>query len=172
MQQSVYIIAIKTTNCKKNFSGKQHRHTLKNTVISTELKKILYIGDTVSGSIHDYKLFKSEFSTKKDWFERIKAAFDLGYQGVKKDYRFSENISIPNKKPRKSKKNPAPKLTDDQKNENKLISKKRIYVENAISGMKRFQILVNRLRNKSDFIKDIVIRLAAGLFNLKNNFTI
>ena len=52
--------------------------------------------------------------------------------------------------------------------ENKVISKKRVHVKNAIGGMKRFQILVNRLRNKSDFIKDTIIRLAAGLFKLKN----
>lgn len=52
------------------------------------------------------------------------------------------------------------------------MSKKRIYVEHAIGGMKRFHILTIRLRNKLDFIKDTVIRLAAGLFNLKNNFVI
>ncbi len=46
--------------CKKNYSGKKHQHTLKNTVISTKHRKILYIGKTVAGSIHDYALFKSE----------------------------------------------------------------------------------------------------------------
>ncbi|MBD3843667.1 MAG: transposase [Campylobacterales bacterium] len=157
---------------KKHYSGKQHRHTIKNTIISTEAKGIIYIGNTVPGSMHDYKLFKSEFSTQKDWFKYLKIVVDLGYKGIKKDYLFAENILIPHKKQRKSKNHPEPKLTDEQKKENKKISKKRIYVENAISGMKRFQILVNRLRCKSDFIKDTVIRLAAGLFNLKNNFVV
>ncbi len=32
--------------------------------------------------------------------------------------------------------------------------------------------LVNRLRSNSNFLKDVFIRLAAGLFNLKNNFII
>lgn len=132
----------------------------------------MYVGRTVAGSIHDYKLFKSEFNPKIAWFKSIKIAVDLGYQGIKTDYQFSENICIPYKKPRKSNKNPEPKLTDKQKSENKLISKKRIYVENAISGIKRFQICVNRLRSKSNFFKDTIIRLAAGLFNLKNNFII
>ena len=137
---------------KKHFSGKQHDHTLKNTIIALETRKILYVGKTVIGSMHDYKLFKSEFCQSIAWFKNTKIAVDLGYQGIKKDYQFSENICIPHKKPRKSNKNPEPKLTDKQKEENKLISKKRIYVENAISGMKRFQVLVNRLRSKSNFL--------------------
>ena len=79
---------------------------------------------------------------------------------------------IPHKKPRHSKKNPDPTLTKEQKKYNKMMGKNRVYVENAIGGIKRFQILVNRLRNKSDFIKNAIISLAAGLFNLKNSFVI
>jgi len=154
------------------YSGKQHQHNLKNTIISTELKKIIYVGDTMPGSIHDYKMFKSEFHSDKNWFKNITAMVDLGYQGIKKDYTFESNIYIPHKKPRKSQKNINPKLTKEQKIYNKKISKKRIFVENAIGGIKRFQILVNRLRSKSNFLKDVFIRLAAGLFNLKNNFVI
>lgn len=128
---------------------------LKNTIISLETRKILSVGKAIADSIHDYKLFKSEFCRKIAWFKDIKIAVDLGYQGIKKDYQFSENICIPYKKPRKSKKNPEP-----------------IYVENAISRIKRLQILVNRLRSKSNFFKDTIIRLAVWLFNLKNNFII
>lgn len=157
---------------KEHFSGKQKDHTLKNTIMSLANKKILYIGPTVSGSSHDYNLFKQEFSPNENWFEEIVIRVDLGYQGIKKDYRFGENIFIPYKKPKKSKQNPFPELTKKQKKENRAINKKRVYVENAIGGMKRFQILVIRLRNKLSYIKDIVIRLAAGLFNLKNNFVI
>ncbi len=53
-----------------------------------------------------------------------------------------------------------------------MMSKNRVYVENAIGGIKRFQILVNRLRNKSGFIKNAIISLAAGLSNLKNSLVI
>ena len=126
----------------------------------------------MAGSIHDDTFFKSEFTPQKRGFENTTVAVDLGYQGIQKDYLLSGNILIPHKTPRKSKKNPDPKLTENQKKENKVISKKRVHVENAIGGMKRFQILVNRLRNKSDFITDTIIRLAAGLFNLKNSFAI
>ena len=140
---------------KEYYSGKQREHTLKNTIMSLVTKKILYVGPTVSGSSHDYNLFKQEFSPKEDWFEKTMIRVDLGYKGIKKDYQSSENIVIPHKKPKKSKQNPFPELTDKQKRENKSINKKRVYVENAIGGMKRFQILVIRLRNKLSYIKDI-----------------
>ncbi len=55
--------------CKiKNYSGQTRQHTLKNTVISTETQKILYIGKTVAGSTHDDTLFKSEFTPQKRGF--------------------------------------------------------------------------------------------------------
>ena len=132
----------------------------------------MYVGNTVYGSQHDYALFKDEFSVELNWFENIKCRVDLGYQGIKTDYQSSQNIFIPHKKPRKSKKNPKPELTEKQKLTNKKLGKKRVYVEHAIGGMKRFQILNVKLRNKRKDFKNIIIRLAAGLFNLKNNFTI
>lgn len=62
----------KDNELPKKFSGKQCVHTLKNTIISLEILKIFYVGKTVSGSVHDYKLFKSEFDLKIAWFEAIK----------------------------------------------------------------------------------------------------
>ncbi|NJO14959.1 MAG: transposase family protein, partial [Thioploca sp.] len=41
------------------------------------------------------------------------------------------------------------KLTKNQKNGNKKVAKERIFVENSISGMKRYRTLVNKL----DFIQ-------------------
>jgi hypothetical protein len=45
------------------------------------------------------------------------------------------------------------------------VSKARIYVENAICGMKRFRILVNAFRNRLDGFADAVIGVCAGLWN-------
>ena len=57
-------------------------------------------------------------------------------------------------------------LTDEQKQYNKELSKTRILVENAIGGMKRFNILVHAFRNrKSNFLDDVIV-LCAGLWNL------
>ena len=76
-----------------------------------------------------------------------------------------EKIEIPHKKPRKSKKNPQPELTREQKNENQTVSRVRIFVENAIAGIKRFNILVHAFRNRKANMEDDVIALCAGLWN-------
>lgn len=150
---------------KEVYSGKKRRPTYKNTIISTLQKYILFIGLTFTGHNHDYKMLKSEFPTKEAWFEHFRVFVDLGYQGIVKDYG-GEKILIPHKKPRKSKNNPNPCLTDEQKQYNKELSKTRILIENAISGMKRFNILVHAFRNKKpNFIDDVIV-LCAGLWNL------
>lgn len=74
---------------------------------------------------------------------------------------------MPIKKPRKSKKNPSPSLTEEQKNHNRQVSKTRILVENAISRMKKFNVLNYKLRNRTESFADEVIELCAGLANFK-----
>ncbi len=126
---------------------------------------ILFVGQTFTGKNHDYKIFKDEFPTFDAWFEHLSVLVDLGYQGIIKDYE-GENIQIPVKKPRKSKKNPKPTLTSEQKEHNQKLSRIRVRVEHAIGGMKRFNILVQAFRNrKTNFIDDVIV-LCAGLWNL------
>lgn len=149
---------------KEYYSGKQGYHTAKNTVISTSLKRIIYLGKTFGGRCHDYGMFKEEFPPEDLWFKAIKLYADSGYQGMKTDYPESE-AELPFKKPRKSKNNPNPKLSDEQKIHNKAISQARIFVENAICGIKRFRILVDRFRNRIDGFLDDVMVLCAGLWN-------
>jgi hypothetical protein len=80
-------------------------------VIVTTLRQILFLGKTVDGCIHDYKLLKQELDKNQDWFITNKVYVDLGYVGIKKDYASSASIFIPHKKSRKSKNNPNPSLT-------------------------------------------------------------
>ena len=80
------------------------------------------------------------------------------------DYRPLE-LHIPYKKPRKSKANPSPQLTEQQKEANRQTSRIRIAVENAICKMKRFNILVVKFRNRKDKFVDDVAAMAAGLAN-------
>ena len=51
---------------KEAYSGKKHQHSVKNTVISSVRRQILFLGYTVCGSRHDYGLFKSEFPSTTD----------------------------------------------------------------------------------------------------------
>lgn len=147
-----------------HYSGKKKRHTVKNTVMSTVDKVILFLGRTFTGHNHDYTMLKSELPPELDWFSEIKVMVDLGYQGIKTDYAGQE-IEIPVKKPRKSKQNPNPQLTTEEKKNNKALSQVRIFVENAICGLKRYNILVHRFRNHKQNFEDYVIGICAGLWN-------
>jgi len=151
---------------QEKYSGKKKQHTVKNTVISDARRVILFLGYTVSGHQHDYGLFKGEFPPELDWFTAFQVWVDLGYLGIKGDY-IARAIHIPHKKPRKSKTNPDPQLTLEQKEENRHVSSIRVVVEHAIGGLKRFNILVVKFRNRiADFDDDVAL-VAAGLWNWK-----
>jgi hypothetical protein len=77
--------------------------------------------------------------------------------------RTAEAVIIPHKKPKKS------ELTQLQKDENKEKSKKRIWVEHSIGGMKRYRFLADRLRNRDFNLYNDALEVCAGLwnFNLK-----
>ena len=84
---------------------------------------------------------------------------------MQSDYHIDQ-LDIPHKKPRKSQKNPQPELSAAQKAVNKAVSQVRIFVEHAIGGMKRYNILVHTFRNRIENFEDDVIGVCAGLWNL------
>src|SRR2546428_12729602 len=110
------------------------QHTLKNTVMSLPDKLIVFLGRTFSGHNHDYSMLKQEFTPELDWFTDIHVRADLGYLGMQSDYR-GDRIDLPTKKPRKSKKNPNPQLSDEQKATNKALSKVRIFLAHTFGGL-------------------------------------
>ena len=128
-------------------------------------KVIVVLGRTFSGHNHDYRLLKQEFPPELDWFTDINVRVDLGYLGIQSDYR-GEQIDIPTKKPRKSRKTPNPQLSDAQRAANTALSRVRIFIEHAIGGMKRSNILVHTFRNRIENFEDDVIGVWAGLWNL------
>jgi DDE superfamily endonuclease len=128
-------------------------------------KLIVFLGRTFSGHHHDYNMLKQEFPPELDWFAAMHVGVDLGYQGMQSDYS-GEQIDIPTKKPRKSKKHPNPQLSAEQKAANKVLSQVRIFIEHAIGGMKRYNILVHVFRNRKADFEDDAIGVCAGLWNL------
>ena len=140
-------------------------HTVKNTVISTTDRAIRFLGHTMNGCNHDFAMLKKEFPADKAWFKDILIYLDLGYTGILNLYE-GKSIQIPNKKPRKSKNIPNPQLTEEQKQHNRLVGKVRIFVENALAGLKRYKILVHDFRNKKDNFVDDTIAICAGLWNM------
>ena len=137
--------------------------------MSTIGKVIVFLGCTFTGHNHDYQMLKEEFPPELDWLKELVVLVDLGYLGIEADY-VAKEIQIPHKKPRKSKKNPDPQLTAQEKANNKAVSQIRIFVENAIGGIKRYNILVQRFRNHKSNFDDDVIGICAGLWNFSLSY--
>jgi hypothetical protein len=128
------------------------------TLISTANKWIKYLGAIYFGSAHDYTILKNEFPAEEKWFENYHICVDLGYQGIQTKY-MAKRIEIPHKKPK------GKELTQQQKSENRQRSKRRVFVENSIGGLKRFRILSDRLRiHRMDMYEKLVV-VCAGLWN-------
>ena len=120
----------------------------------------------MAGSVHDYTLMKSVFKPGFEWFRKVILWLDLGFLGADKDYE-NTKIHLPHKKPRKSKNNPNPTLTPEQKKQNREQAATRVVVEHAIGGMKSFHCLLHRIRNHLDTFVDYFFSLSAGLWNYK-----
>jgi hypothetical protein len=109
-------------------------------------------------------MLKQELPPEVDWLADLQVRVDLGYLGIQSDYR-RMRIDIPTKKPRKSKKPPTPQLSDEQKAAHTALSPVRLFVEHAIGGMKRYNILVPVFRNHSANFEDDAVGICAGLWN-------
>ena len=81
---------------------------------------------------------------------------DSGYQGLTKIHTNSETPS------KKSKKHP---LTDEQKKQNRELSRKRIFCEHVIGKLKIFRILKERYRNRRKRF-GLRFNLISALYNL------
>lgn len=128
-------------------------------VLSTTDKRIKYLSYCYHGSTHDFTLLKEELPPDEgDWFKESKVHVDLGYQGIAKRYECAK-LYIPTKKPRGG------ELSKKQKKKNRKKSRKRIVVENAIGGMKRYRFLSDRSRCHSIRLYNKIAGIAAGLWN-------
>ena len=133
-------------------------HTIKNLVISNPKTKILYVSGCWVGKEHDFTILKEEFPVAETWFSKFEVLIDLGFLGFDKNYE-SKKTSTPHKNPK------GKELTESQKLENKNISSKRVKVEHAIGGIKRYRILSDRLRIKNFYLYDDIVEVCAGIWN-------
>lgn len=141
-------------NQKKDYSGKKKAHRKKNLLISSE-KRIVYLGATSPGGVHDKKLADESGLTYPPDTLVIK---DTGFQG----YEPPECDTLqPKKKPR------GRELHSIQKTINQVISKVRVTVEHAIAGIKRCRIVADTFRNWRPGMVDQVVLAASGLHNLR-----
>ena len=140
---------------RKTYSGKKKAHTRKNLIVADERKRILFVSPTKSGRRHDKRVLD-----KMALAERIPKHVgffgDSAFQGIQ---HIHPNACIPK---RGTKKRP---LTESARANNHVISSFRMVVENAIGGVKRYRVVIDRLRNKLGRFDDDVIEICAGLWN-------
>lgn len=136
---------------QKHFSGKKRQHTLKSHIIGLpEGKDIVEAEVGVPGPTADINLFRN--SQKK--FDKSQTfSGDKAYQGGK-------NITTPHKK------KPKRELTQQQKDENKVLSSNRIFIEHLIRLIKIFRIARERFRLKLDTYEQVILTIC-GLVRLR-----
>lgn len=149
---------------RDKYSGKKGTHTDVALVLCDKATRIYYVSNYYDGKHVDMGILKEEFPPEQDWFSKFKVLFDLGFVGVDKLYKFKELV-LGEKKPRKSKSNPKPELSSAQKLKNRSVSRERIFVEHAIGKIKRYRILKNRCRLKCPKLKNMILGIAAALWN-------
>lgn len=133
-------------------------HSLKVLVVATLTKKIKYVGLLWNGKTHDINIFKKELSGFD--FRKKRVHLDLGFHGLMAE-EINAIICRPNKKPKGG------QLSDFRKAENKILSKIRIVVENALAGVKSFFICRNRNRFHYYQKTHEAFIIAVGLHNFK-----
>ena len=150
---------------QKDYSWKKKRHTQKNLVITWDNKMILAIWETKWWKQHDYKLLK------ESWFMELLLWYilrvDLWFQWIKTDYP-NHHVNIPKKN---YKNNP---LTQEEKDENWIISSIRVIVENIIWRAKKYWVIANKYRNRlrgnfktvKSNRKHIVMLVVSWLYNI------
>jgi hypothetical protein len=144
---------------KRFYSGKKRTHTVKNNLIVTLGKRrVEYLGHTCEGKKHDKKICDEEGHEFPEGSTLYK---DTGYQGYEPA---GVHTRQPKKKPR------GRELTQEEKEENALISSVRIVVEHVICGVKRCRIVKDVFRNTRDKFADLVMEIACGLHNFRTSY--
>jgi hypothetical protein len=87
----------------------------------------------------------------------INVVTDSGYQGLQKIHAKTQ---MPKKR---SKKSP---LTNEDKENNRQLSRERVLNENVIGSLKRFKIIADRYRNRRKRFS-LRFNLIAGIYNLE-----
>ena len=166
------------TQRKASYSGKKKQFTYNVQAITNCAGLILNLSDAVSGSTHDYALFKKHLAEAGAWLmklaktcgaegKKIVLTSDLGYQGIRKDYPEFDHIQG-EKRLRKDNPNYEPKhggLSKAQVEQNKKISRIRIPVEWAMGDMKRYRLLRGPYAGTArDLDRDM--NIIAGLSNI------
>lgn len=140
---------------KAYYSGKKKAHTVKNLLLCSLFGFVLFVGNTVEGTVHDKKIADEQLDFKK----QVTCLADLGFKGLEKD---NMQVMMPHKKPRKE------ALTKIQKKENTLLARQRVPIENCIGAVKTLRIVKDKNRNRKLNYRDLVMDIAVAMYNFRH----
>jgi hypothetical protein len=143
---------------KPYYSGKKKGHRVKNIVVTTARKRVLVLSDTFLGHTHD-KTGANEQAIFDPIPKEVQVHIDLGFLGVPKEHP-DGLFSISEKKPKGG------ELSSETKAQNREKARRRVLVEHALSGVKRFRAVTDVLRNSLKVFADRLMLVACGLWNL------
>lgn len=147
---------------KKLYSGKKKATARKNLVLNDGKRSILFLSKTKSARRHD-KCLADKVEIAKAIPEEIALWTDTGFLGLKENH---SNTVMPDK----AKKNHP--LTEEQKQNNRIISSIRVVSEHTMAGYKRFKAASDIYRNRRPNMDDAMNSICAGLWNLHLGQTI
>lgn len=137
------------------YSGKKKAHTYKNKVDCTVNQYVVFLSKTFLGTIHDKKIADEEAC---NYPEGVRLLQDSGFQGYAPP---SVHILMPFKKPRKG------TLSELKKWFNQYVGQRRIVVEHAIRGIKRFHIVQHACRLNGYWVRDQIMNICTGIHNFR-----
>jgi hypothetical protein len=141
---------------KMYYSGKKKIHTVKNQIMVNNRGYILHKVAHKKGKRHDYDVYKKNHPVIP---KQVVTVVDLGYLGIEKDFP-AQLSALPYKKRYQE------DLSQEEKEYNRIHSKKRIVIEHTICRLKKYRIINDVFRNKLrkyNRISDIV----SGLVNYR-----
>lgn len=122
-------------------------------MIDKKTRRVICTHQT-KGRMHDFELFKQ---SKLGLLEQTKCLGDAGYQGLEGEHA---NAQTPIKKPKGA------ELTKEQRQENRVLARERIVVENVIRHLKIFRIVAEKYRNRRRRF-GLRFNLIAGFYNFE-----
>lgn len=141
---------------RRHYSGKKRAHTRKTGIVVNEHGRIRAVTESVPGSKHDLKLMMESHVVDRVP-EGIPIIGDAGFDGLQ-NYYPDRSIGTPHKARRNH------PLLPDQKLANRELSSIRIVVENTLSHMKHFKVLMHQFRHAVELYDD-AFRAVVGIVN-------
>lgn len=158
----VYIVDTTTLRVGKNktshtYSGYKHHHGFKYQCIINDAKEIVSISEGLESSIHDKRIFESEYSTVFKSLQTDSIILgDKAYVGLK-----HFNVVTPSKQNERFYK----ENKTNAKYFNKRLSSKRIQIEHTFAWLKTYRILSNVYYYTKPKL-DMFVKAICNIYNL------